>query len=351
MAFGVALVGAGIYPKQTYLSPLHSVDAKLVAVYSRSRKSAADTAEEAKELDGFVSSNFELYHEERSGPGLDDLLKREDVQAVVISLPTLVQPALALKALAAGKHVIMEKPIAKDVQASEALIAEYEAKYKPKGLILSIMEQYRFDEGHDKARQIVTDGTIGQLTAVHGRIWNKVSPGNKYYETEWRKKPEYQGGFLLDGGVHFVSLIRHVAADEVVETVSFAKQTLDYLPPLDTIQAGLKLKSGALGTLSMSFASAKREHSYVFIGSKGSLNVTCGPQGTKLVVEDDEGKTIEEESIDRSNTYKNLFAAFFNGIETGKEDERGTPQQALADVAVVESVCGGGGQVKYYPGI
>lgn len=99
---------------------------------------------------------------------------------------------------------VMEKPIAKDVQDSQALIAEYEAKFQAKGLILSIMEQFRFDEGHDEARQKVTDGTIGNLTAVHARIWQKVSPGNKWYETEWRKKPEYQGGFLLDGGVHFV---------------------------------------------------------------------------------------------------------------------------------------------------
>lgn len=89
-----------------YLAPLHSVDARLFAVYSRSRRSAADTAEEAKKLSDFVSSNFELYHDEESGPGLDDLLKRDDVRAVVISLPTLVQPGLALKALAAGKHVV-----------------------------------------------------------------------------------------------------------------------------------------------------------------------------------------------------------------------------------------------------
>ncbi|KAF2170333.1 hypothetical protein M409DRAFT_35960 [Zasmidium cellare ATCC 36951] len=351
MVFGIALLGAGTYPKQTYLAPLHSVDAKLVAVYSRSRRSAADTAEEAKKLSGFVSSNFDLYHDEESGPGLDDLLKRDDVHAVVISLPTLVQPGLALKALAAGKHVVMEKPIAKDVQASQALIAEHDAKYKSKGLILSIMEQYRFDEGHDNARQIVTDGTIGDLTAVHARVWNKVSPGNKYYETEWRKKPEYQGGFLLDGGVHFVSLIRHIAADEIVETVSFAKQTLDHLPPLDTVQAALKLKSGALGTLSISFASAKRDFSYVFIGSKGSLVLTRDPNGTKLIVEDDAGNAVSEEIVSNSSTYKNLFAAFLDDIQAGKSDERGSPQQALADVAVVESICSGGGSVKYYPGI
>lgn len=89
-----------------YLEPLHSLGARLVAVYSRSRRSAADTVEEAKKLAGFVSPNVDLYHDEGSGPGLDNLLEREDVHAVVISLPTLVQPAVALKALAAGKHVV-----------------------------------------------------------------------------------------------------------------------------------------------------------------------------------------------------------------------------------------------------
>lgn len=133
-----------------------------------------------------------------------------------------------------------------------------------------------------------------------------------------------------------------------METASFAKQTLDYLPPLDTVQAALKLKSGTLGTLSMSFASAKGDYSYVFIGTKGSLTVTRGPDGTKLVVEDAAGDIIEQETISGSNTYKNLFAAFLDDIKTGEQDPRGSAQQALADVAVVESLCNGGGKVKYY---
>lgn len=147
------------------------------------------------------------------------------------------------------------------------------------------------------------------------------------------------------------ALIRHIAADEIVETVSFAKQTLDHLPPLDTVQAALKLKSGALGTLSISFASAKRDFSYIFIGTKGSLVLTRESDGTKLVVEDDSGNAVSEEIVSNSSTYKNLFAAFLNDIQTGKPDERGSAQQALADVAVVESICSGGESVKYYPGI
>jgi predicted dehydrogenase len=371
---GVALLGAGLYPKEgelqlnididirsltlekmlqnhkanelvAYFPSLHAIKANLVAVYSRSLKSATESVEEAKKLPGLVSSAIGIYNDEQPGQGIDELLRRDDVKAVIISLPTLIQPELALRALAAGKHVIMEKPLAKDVEASEALIAEFEAKYKSKGLVLSVAEQFRYDAGHDKAREIVTSGVVGKLTAVHARIWQLVVPGNKWYETEWRKNPQYQGGFLLDGGVHFVAFIRHVASDEIVETASFAKQTLEYLPPLDTVQAALKFKSGALGTLSMSFASAKDEYSYIFIGSEGSLTATGAGGGTKLVVQDASGKVVSDEIVKGTDTYKELFLSFFNAIETGKNDARGSPRQAMADIAVVQSICNGGGKV------
>ena len=329
-----------------YLPSLHAISANLIAVYSRSLKTATECVEEAKRFPGLVSSTTGIYNDEQPGHGIDMLLKRDDVEAVIISLPTLVQPGLALKALAAGKHVLMEKPMAKDVEASEALIAEYEAMYKPKGLILSVAEQFRYDAGHEKARQIVASGVIGNLVSVHARIWQRIVPGNKWYETEWRKKPQYQGGFLLDGGVHFVAFIRYVSSDEIVETASFAKQTLEYLPPLDTVQAALKFRSGALGTLSMSFASAKDEYSYIFIGSEGSLTATGEGGGTKLVVEDASGKVVSEELVKSTDTYKTLFSAFINAIETGNCDARGSPSQAMSDIAVVESICKGGSKIK-----
>jgi predicted dehydrogenase len=331
-----------------YLPPLHALNITLVAVYSRSLKTATEAVDEAKKLPGLVSPAVGIYNDEQPDHGLSELLKRDDVKAVIISLPTLIQPSVALQALAAGKHVLMEKPLAKDIDAAEALIAEYEAKYKSRGLILSVAEQFRFDASHEKARQIVASGSIGKLTAVHARIWQLVVPGNKWYETEWRKNPQYQGGFLLDGGVHFVAFIRHVASDEIVETASFAKQTLDYLPPLDTVQAALKLKSGALGTISMSFASVRGEYSYVFIGTEGSLMVTGEGGGTKLSVQDAKGKVVSDEVLKGTDTYKEMFSAFFDAAETGKADARGSPQQALADIAVVESICNGGGPVKIY---
>lgn len=318
-----------------------------MAIYSRSLKSASECLAEARKFDGLCAENIAVYHDGSPDAGLVQLLKRDDVTSVIVALPTTVQPAVVLKCLAAGKHVLMEKPIAKDVKDAAALIAEYKSRFQSKNLILAVAEQFRFDLAHEKARQIVADGTIGTLLAAHARIWSNVQPGNKWYETEWRKVPDYQGGFLLDGGVHFIALLRYVSSDEIEETASFVRQTYDHLPPLDTIQGTLRFRSGALGTISMSWASVKGEYSYNFIGTKGSLTITGADGGTKLVVEDGQGRVVSEEVIAGEGTAQE-FLGFFAAIERGQGDERGSPRQALADVAVIESLLNGGGKVQVY---
>ncbi|KAL1968621.1 hypothetical protein VTN77DRAFT_1447 [Rasamsonia byssochlamydoides] len=342
----VALIGAGIYPREAYVPALHKIHATLVAIYSRSRKSASELLAEAKKFDGLCAENLGVYHDDSPDTGgLDQLLQRDDVTSVIVALPTTVQPAIVQKCLAAGKHVLMEKPIAKDVKEGVALIEEYESQFQPKKLILAVAEQFRFDRAHEKARQLVADGAIGKLVAAHARVWSNVVPGNKWYETEWRKVPDYQGGFLLDGGVHFVALLRYVSSDEIVETAAFTRQTHEYLPPLDTVHAALRFGSGALGTLSMSWASVKGEYSYNFIGTEGSLTITGAKGGTKLVVENAQGQVVSEEIIAGEGTAQE-FLGFFAAIQRGEGDERASPRQALADVAVVESLCNGGGKVQ-----
>jgi predicted dehydrogenase len=66
---------------------------------------------------------------------LDALLKREDVQGVIVVLPITAQPAVVRAALAAGKAVLSEKPVAADVREGARLVAEYRATYAPKGLL------------------------------------------------------------------------------------------------------------------------------------------------------------------------------------------------------------------------
>jgi len=218
------------------------LNADLKAIYSRSAASASTLVTEAKKLG---LPGVELYSEDTAGYTLDDLLKRDDIKAVIIILPILVQPGIIRRCFAAGKHVLSEKPVAKDIATARGLIEDYKKHYAGKGIIFSVAEQFRFMKEFELGRKwIVDEKAVGKIIQLHLKIWRNQGPQGKYYETSWRKVPEYQGGFLLDGGVHQTAMIRYVSGEEVIETRSFATQVAAHLPPLDTVNAAILLGRG-----------------------------------------------------------------------------------------------------------
>jgi len=202
-------------------------------------------------------------------------------------------------------------------------------------------------EAHDLARSwIVDERVIGRLVQVHMRVWGNVQAGMRYFETEWRKRPEYQGGWVLDGGVHHVALVRYVSGEEVVETRGFARQVAEHLPPLDTVNAAVLLSGGATGTISMSFASKRKANEYLFVGEKGSLSMSMGEDGTKLKLEIEDGEGESREEVVKSRGVPNEIEAFLEAVKTGKAGGKAGPEEALNDVALIESLCKEGGKVE-----
>lgn len=119
----------------------------LKAVYSRSESSARDlatTAATTLKLDDPPS----VYFDGDSSSNLDTLLNRPDITAVIVVLPITHQPGVILKALAAGKHVLSEKPVAPDVGAGIQLINEYKSQYKPNGLVWRVAENFEAEPGY-----------------------------------------------------------------------------------------------------------------------------------------------------------------------------------------------------------
>ena len=318
--------------------------ANVKAVYSRSKATASTLVSEATKLG---VANLDLYSEDNPGHTLDDLLKRSDIEAVVIVLPILVQPSIVRRCLAAGKHVLCEKPIAKDVATARELIDNYKTSYAGRGLIFNIAEQFRFMREFERGREwIVDEKAIGEITQAHLRIWRHQPPEGKWYETPWRKVPEYQGGFLLDGGVHQTAMLRFISGQEVVETAGFARQVLPHLPPLDTLNAGILLSGGGTGTISMSFASTRRATELTIVGSKGSLYLTDGPDGFTLSLDLAAGESRTETIKSRGVELE--IKAFLEAVKVGKPEKRASPEEALNALAIIESMCSGGGKVQLY---
>ena len=136
MSVNVALLGSGLFATNAYLPALNTDSNKHIAIHtlwSRSESSVAKLASKASELG---LSPRSLHGDE----GFDTVLNDKDIDAVMLVLPITAQPDLIRKAWKAGKHVLSEKPIAKDVASAKEIVEEYETVWKPKGLIWRVAE-------------------------------------------------------------------------------------------------------------------------------------------------------------------------------------------------------------------
>lgn len=117
-----------------------------------------------------------------SGRSLDDLLDRDDIDAVIIALPITVQPEVIKRAIAAGKHVLSEKPIAKDVRTAVDLLKWYEKNNDQE--LWSVAENYRFmDQLGFAAEQIRR--LNGNIVTFSLKLYGFIGPDDVYYQSEW----------------------------------------------------------------------------------------------------------------------------------------------------------------------
>jgi len=134
----------------------------LKAIFSRSLKSAQATAELITK-DGVTP---DLYSDDAgTGKALDDLFARDDIKGVIIALTITTQPKYIEAALAAGKHVLAEKPIAADVAGAKKLL-EYYGKIGPeKSVTFGIAENFRFIPKYAYARSEIEK--LGKVTGFN----------------------------------------------------------------------------------------------------------------------------------------------------------------------------------------
>ena len=160
------------------------------AVYSRSEKSSRDLAAFVKSTLGPNAADPFVYHDTDPQNSIDALLARTDIDAVIVVLPITKQPGVILKALAAGKHVLSEKPVAKDVATGTDLLRRYVSEYRPKGLVWRVAENYEYEPVYREAGQLIREGQIGKVVSFSSTGIVPTSKDNKYYKTDWRTIPD-----------------------------------------------------------------------------------------------------------------------------------------------------------------
>lgn len=220
-----------------------------------------------------------------------ELLADPNVDAVQIHSPHTVHFQQAMDALAAGKHVLLEKPMVTRTRDAHTLIDTW----KRSGKVLMISYQRHFMKEFRYARRVTHSGGLGEIqyvSAFQGQGWLKGTRGT------WRQTQELSGGGQInDSGSHLIDIILWVTGLRVAEVSAF-QEFFDTPVDINTA-ASLKFTSGALGTLSIIGNAPKWHEDITFFGSKGAIYIR---QGQPLVHQDGEGKTIDTAEIGDTTT-------------------------------------------------
>ncbi|RTE77245.1 hypothetical protein BHE90_008278 [Fusarium euwallaceae] len=338
---GVAMIGGGLFAKQEHMPAIMKCDNfALKAIYSRSLKSAQETA-----ALNTRESTPDLYSAD-SGPGksYDDLLARDDIAAVILALPIMSQPAHIEAALTAGKHVLAEKPLAPTVEAGKKLLEFYRRTAGANGATFAIAENFRFKPSFEYAA--VEAAKLGSVQQFNVRVLGYMGADTQWYGTAWRAKPEYQGGFLLDGGVHFAAATRMLLTTRAADVRAQTAQTQPHLPPIDTVNAVVRLESGVSGVYQQSAGSRLSAFDFDFSYEKGMVSVS----GDKVTVKPLEGEAIVKE-FERTSGVSEEVEAWGKALLAGKPDERQSVEKALGDLEFLEQMFesgSNGGETRKY---
>ena len=221
-------------------------------------------------------------HDAKSTDELDVVLADADVQAVVISTPHFQHAPLSIAAARAGKHVLVEKPMACTLTEADAMIAAADDA----GVKLAVFLPQRLSFGYATARRLVAAGAIGDVVAykIHdladkpGDYWHGGFTGRA--KDDWRMSLATSGGgFLLMNEIHnldsFVSIVDPRPQRIYAEYGTFRTP----VEVEDFLSMVMRLDSGAVVSLDGSSAAVGCEtHGDRVYGTKGQLapgNKTC----------------------------------------------------------------------------
>lgn len=239
-----------------------------------------------------------------------ELLADPDIDAVYIATPVALHVSQTLAAAAAGKHVLVEKPMAMSVAECDQMIAACEKA----NVRLGVAYYRRFYPLVERLAELLRAGTIGTPLAVSAVTATPLdmSPGEDGY---WRVALESGGGgALMDVGSHRINVFTHLFGPINHVKAITRRVAADY-PAEDSAVVLLGFQAGIVGTLQCHFG-ADDPDEFVITGTKGRL-IARPLNGDQLIIERD-GKTERETLPPPDNFCTPLIADFNRAIQLGR---------------------------------
>lgn len=295
----IGIIGCGIIAREAHTPALKRLTDRIAvtALCNHTRPKAEALAEE-----------FGL-GEESIWQDWKGMLEQAPVDAVLICLPIELNYPVSRAAAAAGKHVLCEKPIGQSMEETRAAV-EIPAEY---GVTYMVAEDIHYVPAFARAAELVKAGAVGRLCAINWNVLHFLDLSDKYARTAWRTKHIYPGGYVLDGGVHFVHVLQMIAG----KVTSVKGETLSMEPALgkvDTAFALLRHESGALSSLNMGWRTRDESSGRLRIfGSQGSLLVS----DSEIIRISADGKS-ENMPFENEDDYYLQLVDFHRAVTTGR---------------------------------
>jgi predicted dehydrogenase len=330
----IAVAGAGLIGRAHARVLKASATCSLSAIVDPST-AAAEVA---------AAANVPLYG------SLEELLKRERPDGVVLATPNQLHVPHAKICLAARVPMLLEKPIAPSVAEAEALVAAADAGATP----ILIGHHRAHSPIMAKAREIVDSGVLGRLVAVMGSA-TFLKPDHYFVDGPWRREPG--GGPILINMIHEVHNLRMLCG-EIVAVQALASNAIRGFPVEDSATINLRFAGGALGSFMLSdtaacarnwehtsrenqaYPSYDDEDCYVVAGTNGSLSIPTMRLKTYARAEDRswwKPFAVDVANVVRDDPLK-LQIEHFGAVVRGEARPLVSARDGLANLRVTESI-------------
>ena len=313
MVLGVGLIGAGGVAKNHISAWLKLENATVVAVADADPKRAKEAAA-ALGITRWTTDYLQL-------------LGWDGVDAVDICTTEATHGRIGSDAAGAGKHVLVEKPIATTLEDSDRIIlAAHNA-----GVRLMVAHTYHFYDHSVSAKEVIDSGEIGYPVYV------RFSAGGGFWRQDWggnRISPADTGGNVVTNGVHATDLCNWWIGARPISVYAQAQNiTSSHLEMDDYFMITIKYDSGAIAVVDLSRANVPRSAqwaSITILGTDGEIT-TGGQRDTQLVHNDDGLRTF---GLDIQHGFDREIAAFVSCVL-----DRATPPVTGEDGRIALEMC------------
>lgn len=246
---------------------------------------------------------------------MGEMLARERLDVVTICTPSGMHGEHACRAMRAGCHVIVEKPMEIRLEAIDEMLRVQQER----GVKLAIISQHRFDPAAQQVRALLDEGAFGRMVLGHAQIPWWRSQG--YYDSgDWRGTWRLDGGgVLMNQSIHWIDLLQWMMGP--VKSIAAYTDTLAHrMETEDAAVAVLRFASGALGTITATTGA--------YPGLATRLEI-FGDKGSAVIEGDELGY------LHLARDEREAVGAYGSGAKTSRTEPRESEGSAASDPAAL----------------